>query len=324
MPTHSPLRRNTSHRSPFRAFHLALALVPSRNRTFNTEPSLGGGAPVLVRLGHGSLVTVSDRAAAKLTMKPYRGPPAMLGSTAAAGARIIVWCRDCRHQVEPDPAEMAVPYGAGTSETHWPLTNPLEGRRAETHDSAPWKASIAGISLWKGQYDAFVAPLTLAPYSKNGIRGTCSGGSHEADRLAFHDNPLVRGGVQPGSVGWDCRCGAPLGGVRSRGHQRPIWLYRLEGEGHREGAALIVTASCHLTCPQSGSAAIWSRPLTRADEARLAQERQSEALAAATAEYRRPSPHATGDKLTVSGEVNRMIAAAINDNPERFWHGPDA
>jgi hypothetical protein len=64
--------------------------------------------------------------------------------------------------------------------------------------------------------------------------------------------------------------------------------------------------------------------VTRAEEARLAQKRQSEALAAATAEYRRLSPMATGDKLAVSGEVNRMIAAAINADPSWFWHGPDA
>jgi hypothetical protein len=64
--------------------------------------------------------------------------------------------------------------------------------------------------------------------------------------------------------------------------------------------------------------------LTRAKEARLAQKRQTEALAAATAEYRRLNPFATGDKLAVSGEVNRMIAAAINADPQWFWHGPDA
>jgi len=29
-------------------------------------------------------------------------------------------------------------------------------------------------------------------------------------------------------------------------------------------------------------------------------------------------------KLAVSGEVNRMITAAINVNPKWFWHGPDA
>jgi hypothetical protein len=99
---------------------------------------------------------------------------------------------------------------------------------------------------------------------KSAGRGLAQGGSHEADRLAFHDHPLVRGGVQPGSVGWDCRCGAPLGGVRSRGHQRPIWLSRLEGEGHREGAALIVTVSCFV--PENAR----SRPVQLRGSARCA------------------------------------------------------
>jgi hypothetical protein len=40
--------------------------------------------------------------------------------------------------------------------------------------------------------------------------------------------------------------------------------------------------------------------------------------------YRRLKAYATGDKLAVSGEVNLMIAAAINVNPEWFWHGPGA
>jgi hypothetical protein len=40
--------------------------------------------------------------------------------------------------------------------------------------------------------------------------------------------------------------------------------------------------------------------------------------------FRRLNPYATGDKFAVSGEVNRMIAAAINVNPRWFWHGPDA
>jgi hypothetical protein len=35
------------------------------------------------------------------------GPPATLGSTAAAVARLIVWCRACGHQVEPDAGEQA-------------------------------------------------------------------------------------------------------------------------------------------------------------------------------------------------------------------------
>jgi hypothetical protein len=34
-----------------------------------------------------------------------------LGGAAAAGVRIIVWCKACQHQVEPDPAELAGRYG---------------------------------------------------------------------------------------------------------------------------------------------------------------------------------------------------------------------
>jgi hypothetical protein len=47
-------------------------------------------------------------------------PPMTLGSAAAAGVRLIVWCWDCRHQAEPDPAEMARQYGAHTTVPEWP------------------------------------------------------------------------------------------------------------------------------------------------------------------------------------------------------------
>jgi len=48
-------------------------------------------------------------------MNLYPDPPATLGSTAAASARIVVWCRACNYQVEPDPTEQAQRYGAETS-----------------------------------------------------------------------------------------------------------------------------------------------------------------------------------------------------------------
>jgi hypothetical protein len=64
--------------------------------------------------------------------------------------------------------------------------------------------------------------------------------------------------------------------------------------------------------------------VTRAEVSRGDQKRQNAALATATAAYRRLSPHATGDKLAVSSEVNRMIAAAINVDPRWFWEGPHA
>ena len=42
-----------------------------------------------------------------------------LGNAAAAYVRLIVWCKQCRHQVEPDAAEMAERYGAATSVLDW-------------------------------------------------------------------------------------------------------------------------------------------------------------------------------------------------------------
>jgi Zn finger protein HypA/HybF involved in hydrogenase expression len=42
-----------------------------------------------------------------------------LGNAAAAHVRLIVWCRDCVHQVEPDPAEQEARYGAETALLDW-------------------------------------------------------------------------------------------------------------------------------------------------------------------------------------------------------------
>jgi hypothetical protein len=52
-------------------------------------------------------------------MKSEPGPPMTLGNAAAARVRLIVWCKDCRHQIEPDPAEMAQRYGAETTVLDW-------------------------------------------------------------------------------------------------------------------------------------------------------------------------------------------------------------
>jgi hypothetical protein len=38
---------------------------------------------------------------------------------ASARVRLIVWCKACQHQVEPDPAEMAERYGADTAVLDW-------------------------------------------------------------------------------------------------------------------------------------------------------------------------------------------------------------
>ena len=52
-------------------------------------------------------------------MKPYRGPLTTLGNAATAKVRLIVWCRDCQHRIEPDPAEHAARYGAELPVIDW-------------------------------------------------------------------------------------------------------------------------------------------------------------------------------------------------------------
>ena len=42
-----------------------------------------------------------------------------LGKAAATHVGLIVWCKACQHQVEPDAAEMAQRYGADTSVLDW-------------------------------------------------------------------------------------------------------------------------------------------------------------------------------------------------------------
>ena len=42
-----------------------------------------------------------------------------LGAAAAAGVRLIVWCKKCQHLVELDLAEMAARYGEDTSTPDW-------------------------------------------------------------------------------------------------------------------------------------------------------------------------------------------------------------
>ena len=52
-------------------------------------------------------------------MKRYIGPLTTVGNAASAKVRVIVWCRDCQHQIEPDPAEMAERHGADLAVIDW-------------------------------------------------------------------------------------------------------------------------------------------------------------------------------------------------------------
>lgn len=52
-------------------------------------------------------------------MKSRPGLPMTRGNAGAAHVRLIVWCKACGRQVEPDSAKMAASYGADTSVLDW-------------------------------------------------------------------------------------------------------------------------------------------------------------------------------------------------------------
>ena len=52
-------------------------------------------------------------------MRSDTGPSMTLGNAARARVRLIVWCKACQHQIEPDPAEMAERYGAEMAVPDW-------------------------------------------------------------------------------------------------------------------------------------------------------------------------------------------------------------
>jgi hypothetical protein len=52
-------------------------------------------------------------------VRTHRGPPITLGVAATADVGLIVWCKECRHEVEPDPTEIATRYGAETVMLDW-------------------------------------------------------------------------------------------------------------------------------------------------------------------------------------------------------------
>jgi hypothetical protein len=52
-------------------------------------------------------------------MKSEPGPPMTPGNAAAARARLIVSCKACQHQVEPEPTEIAERYRAETALLDW-------------------------------------------------------------------------------------------------------------------------------------------------------------------------------------------------------------
>jgi hypothetical protein len=74
----------------------------------------------------------------------------------AAQVRLIVWCKACQHQVEPDPAEMAARYAAGfdlaiaapsnpiSRQLRKPLPTPRASRAISRYQTLIWPGAGGG------------------------------------------------------------------------------------------------------------------------------------------------------------------------------------
>jgi hypothetical protein len=75
-----------------------------------------------------------------------------VGNGASAKVRLIVWCRDCRHQIEPHPAEIAKRYCA-------------EMTASDSHSALSAPAATAGrLILWSPEPSGALAGILGAAY----------------------------------------------------------------------------------------------------------------------------------------------------------------
>jgi hypothetical protein len=94
-----------------------LATHSDAQRDPREDPTGAGAHTIAVAEALRAAACYSGPKAAGLKSEPSQ--PATLGSSADAGVRLIVWCRDCRHQVEPDPAEQVQHHGAEMTLPDW-------------------------------------------------------------------------------------------------------------------------------------------------------------------------------------------------------------
>jgi hypothetical protein len=67
------------------------------------------------------------------------------GNAARAGVRLIVWCRKCGRQVEPDSADMAARYGAEMPVPEWRERLVCSGRGGPQVD-----IRVGLLACWRG------------------------------------------------------------------------------------------------------------------------------------------------------------------------------
>ena len=81
-----------------------------------------------------------------MTRSEIRARPADdFGNAATARVRLIVWCKECQHQVEPDPAEQAERYGAEITVPDWRVSD--WSVRCAGREGEPWRMGIDPLKI---------------------------------------------------------------------------------------------------------------------------------------------------------------------------------
>jgi hypothetical protein len=149
------------------------------------------------------------------------GPsPMTLGGAAAACVRLIVWCRECGHQVEPDPGEMAARYGAERST--WSPPGPSVKAIAASRAARAHQISLAFDDALAAHFaDGLIRRRTAPP--ARGKRGPTDVvlsyiswiSSSASDTRCGETGGWLRSAAPCGSASGQCGPGLPAD-VRSR------------------------------------------------------------------------------------------------------------
>jgi hypothetical protein len=139
-----------------------------------------------------------------------------LGNAAAAHVRLIVWCLDCRHQVEPDPAEMAERYGRRDDRPRLaqaarlrPMRRPAD--RFRRHRRAPEQIS--------GQHGSFI----VAPRATKDTWRT-----HELVAKTIYEALLKQSNPEQ----WDIKHDTKLVGLKTCHQIDVYWKFHVAGFEH--------------------------------------------------------------------------------------------
>ena len=90
------------------------------------------------------------------------GPGDDAGQAAANHVRIIVWCKACQHQVEPDPTEMASRYSAEMSVLDCERLSCSTARKPEYRYGAHRDAAVIGAERRSARVAFLNRPPTAA------------------------------------------------------------------------------------------------------------------------------------------------------------------